>query len=107
MTVPLEVLKKSLAASEKTVAALILQTYNELNEQFMLVESRVKRTLAYHSLIDEYCKEQYRAVDGVDRCNTMFKLNVGGKVHIIKRSTMRSEGDHMNFLYLMISSRWE
>ena len=71
------------------------------------MESRVKRTQAYHGLIDEYCKEQYRAVDGVDRNSTMLKLNVGGIVHIIKRSTMRSEGDHMNFLYLMISSRWD
>ena len=107
MTAPMEVLKKSLAASEKTVAALILQTYNELNEQFTLVESKVKRTQAYQKLIDEYCEEQYRAVDGVDRNSTILKLNVGGKVHIIKRSTMRSEGDPMNFLYLMISGRWD
>ena len=51
--------------------------------------------------------EKCRAVDGTDRNSTMVRLNVGGKLHIIKRSTMLSEGDHMNFLYLMISGRWD
>ena len=36
----------------------------------------------------------------------MAKLNVGGKVHITKRNIMRLEGDSMNFLYLIISGRW-
>ena len=103
----MEILEESLAASEKTIADLILQSYCVLNKQFKLVESRVKRSQAYHNLIDVYCKDQYRAADGVDRNSTMVRLNVGGKVHIIKRSTMRSEGNNMNTLYLMISGRWD
>ena len=106
MMTSLEELEKSLAASEKTVATLISQTYTALNEQFKLVESRVKRTQGFQNFIDEYCKEKYGAADGVDNNSAMVRLNVGGKVHITKRCTMLSKGDHMNFLYFMISGRW-
>ena len=105
----METLEKSLQSSEKTIVALILQTYSVLNEQFKMVESRTKITQDYHNLISQYCKEQSGVLDGVDRNKNgkLVKVNVGGKVHIIQRSTILSEEDHVNFLYLMISGRWD
>ena len=103
----LEALEASLTASEKRIAALMLRTYSVLNKEFKFVESRAKRTQAYHCLIDAYCKEKCGAINGVDRNSTMVRLNVGGKVHIMKRSTMLLEGDNMNFLCLMVSGRWD
>ena len=103
----LEALEASLTASEKRIAALMLHTYSVLNKEFKFVESRAKRTQAYHHLIDAYCKEKCEAINGVDRNSAMVRLNVGGKVHIMKRSTMLLEGDNMNFLCLMVSGRWD
>ena len=57
MMTSMEILEKSLAASEKTIAALILQSYGELNKEFKMVESRVKRSQAYQNLIDQYCQQ--------------------------------------------------
>ena len=102
MMTSMEILEKSLAASEKTIAALILQSYGELNKEFKMVESRAKRSQAYQNLINEYCNEKSGAEAGADRNCMMVKLNVGGKVHITKRNIMRLEGDSMNFLYLMM-----
>ena len=103
----LEALEASLTASEKGIAALMLHTYSVLNKEFKFVESRAKRTQAYHHLIDASCKEKCGAINGVDRNSAMVRLNVGGKVHIMKRSTMLLEGDNMNFLCLMVSGRWD
>ena len=83
MMTSMEILEKSLAASEKTITALILQTYNEMNKEFKLVESRAKRSQAYQNLIDEYCKEKNGAGGGAEKKSTMLRLNVGGKVHMI------------------------
>ena len=49
-----EILEKSLAASEKTIAALILQTYGELNKEFKMVKSRAKRSQDYQSIIEDW-----------------------------------------------------
>ena len=106
MMTSMEILERSLAASEKTIAALILQSYGELNKEFKMVASRVQRSQAYQNFIDEYCIEKCGAAAGADRNSMMVKLNVGGKVHITKRSVMRLEGDSINFLYLIISGRW-
>ena len=97
----------SLSASKKKIAALILQTYRELNKELKFVRSRLKRCQAYRNLVDQYCKEKHGDANGLDQNSTMVRLNVSGKVHIIKRSTMLLEGDNMNFLYLMISDRWD
>ena len=55
------------------------------------------------------CEEQSGVLDGVDRNmnGKLVKVNVGGKVHIIQRSTILSDGGQMSFLYLMISDRWD
>ena len=103
----METLEKSLAASEKAIAALMLQTYTVLNKELKMVESRLKRSQDYRSQIDERYNEKRGSADLIDRNSTMVQLNVGGKIHISKRSTMLSEGNNMNFLYLMASSRWD
>ena len=107
MMANVDILEEALAKSEKRIATLILQTYSVLNEQFKLVKANVKRTQAYQILIDENYVKKYGTLDDVDRNSTMVQLNVGGKVHIIKRSIMLLEGDHMNFLHLMVSGRWD
>ena len=104
---PVDVLEEALATSQKAIAALILQTYSVLNEQFKLVKANEKRTHAYQILIDEFCQKKCGAANLIDRNSPMVQLNVGGKVHIIKRSIMLSEGDHINFLYLIIFGRWD
>ena len=101
----METLEKLLAASEKTIAALMMHTYNVLNKEFKMVESRLKRTSDCQTLIAEHCKEKCGAADNLD--SKLVNLNVGGKIFIIKRSTILSEGDDMNFLFLMISGRWD
>ena len=101
----METLEKLLAASEKTIAALMMHTYNVLNKEFKMVESRLKRTSDCQTLIAEHCKEKRGATDNLD--SKLVNLNVGGKILIIKRSTILSEGDDMNFLFLMISGRWD
>ena len=106
MMTSMEILEKSLAASEKTIAALILQTYGELNKEFKMVESRAQRSQAYQNFINEYCIEKCGAAAVAGSNSMMVKLNVGGKVHLTKRSIMRLEGDSINFLYLIISGRW-
>ena len=103
----LETLEKSLSASEKTIAALMLHTYCVLNKEFKLVESRSKRTQLYHDHIDDYCKDKCGDSESADRNSMMARLNVGGKVHIIKRSSMLLKGDHVNFLHLMTLGRWD
>ena len=92
MICTLGTLEKSLTASEKTIAALMLHTYSVLNKEFKLVESKAKRTQDYQNLLDEYCKDKHGAADGVDRNSMTIRLNAGGKVHIIKRSTMLLQG---------------
>ena len=67
----LEALEASLTASEKRIASLMLHTYSVLNEEFKFVESRAKRTQAYHHLIDAYCKEKCGATNGVDGNSAM------------------------------------
>ena len=106
MMTSMDQLEKSLAASEKTIAALILDSYGELNKEFKMVESRVQRSQAYQNLIDQYCQQHSGTAAGDERNSTMVRLNVGGKVLIMKRSIMRLEGDSMNFLHLIISGRW-
>ena len=107
MMTSMEILERSLAASEKTIAALILQTYGELNKEFKMVKSRAKRSQDYQNLIDEYCIEKCGAAAGADRNSMMVKLNVGGAVHITKRSIMRyrkfieSPSNLMMFLFVM------
>ena len=101
----METLEKLLAASEKTIGALMLHTYNVLNKEFKMVESRLKRIQDCQTLIAEHCKEKGGATDNLD--SKLVNLNVGGKILIIKRSTILSEGDDMNFLFLMISGRWD
>ena len=54
MMTSMGILEKSLAASEKTITALISQTYNEMNKEFKMVESRANRSQAYQNVIDEY-----------------------------------------------------
>ena len=93
--------------SEQKVSAQILGTYSVLKEEFKLVESRRKRSQAHHDLIDNYHKQQGKIADGVCQKKYTVRVNVGGEVHIIKRSTMLSSGQDMNFLFLILSGRWD
>ena len=104
----LEILEKSLAESEKTITSRILHTYGMLNKEFMMLKSRITRSLDYNNLLDVHSQEECGAADGLDmnKNSKLVKLNVGGEVHIIKRRIMLSVGDHMSFLYTMISGRW-
>lgn len=106
MAIQMQALEKFIAASEATLAAQMLGTYAALKKEFELVNSRRKKTQAYHDLIDHFCQQQADAADGARRKSDVAKFNVGGKVFIIKKCTVSSDGSNMNFLSLILSGRW-
>ena len=80
MAIQMQALEKFIAASEATLAAQMLGTYAALKKEFELVNSRRKKSQAYHDIIDNFCQQQADAADGARRKSDVAKFNVGGKV---------------------------
>lgn len=103
----MQALQRKLEASERTVTARIQGTYSVLKREFKLVESRRATLQAYHNAINQHCKHECRGTYGAHQRSDVVKLNVGGAIEIFKKSAISPSKFDVNFLFLMLSGRWD
>ena len=101
-----QTLERLLAASHRKAATKISGIYGALNNDLELVQSRQRRTQAYSHIIDDYCREKYESRNAVHQRSDVVKVNVGGKITIIKRNALASIGSDLSLLSILLSGRW-
>lgn len=103
-----KVLQRMLSASGGVITSRLQSLYESLTNDFDVVQKRQTKKDMYLKRICEYCDDRrYNENVSTDINSSILKFNVGGKVISIRRSAISSEEFDQNFLYVLLSGRWD
>ena len=101
-----QVLERLQATSETCAKAQVTGIYCAFTEQLMESKSRKRTFDAYLDDIILHCSHNCSNIAVATLRTDIIKINVGGRIFMIKREALISNQSDQKFLFVLLSGRW-